>query len=53
MYSVRLICKNAENGNFNKRLEYAAPKRWSKYTTTGNHRDSRVSMYVKLAVYFL
>ena len=26
--------KNTENDYFNQRLGYAAPKRWSKYTTT-------------------
>ena len=27
--------KNAENDYFDQRLEWAAPKRWSKYTTYG------------------
>ena len=27
------MSKNAENGYFDQHLEWAAPKRWSKYTT--------------------
>ena len=33
-----LLCENnAENGHFDQRLECAAPKRLSKYTTTDGH----------------
>ena len=31
--SLAKIYKNTEKGNFNQHLEWAAPKRWSKYTT--------------------
>ena len=33
MLILKLSVKNAENDYFDWRLECAAPKRWSKYTT--------------------
>ena len=45
------VIKNAENDYFDQRLAFAAPKRWSKYTThkcTGNAVNSEIQLLAPL-----